>query len=89
MYKPTGIIKQMNLNGSLVIPSELRDAMGWQGGTFIEIYSFEDFLVLRSAPEKEGLLREVKKTLRGLDEDALQRLLLFLRMQKKKQGQSD
>lgn len=89
MYKPAGIIKQMSLNGSVLIPGDLRDTLGWQGGTFIEIYPFEGFLVLRTAPEKEGLMREVNKALQGLDEDALRRLVLFLQAKKKKQGRSD
>ena len=82
MRKPAGIIKQMSLNGSLLIPAELRDALGWQGGAYIEIYPFDGFLVLKSAPEKDGVLRE-------WDEESLQRLLLSVRAQKKKQGRSD
>lgn len=81
MRKPAGIIKQMSLNGSLLIPAELRDALGWQGGAYIEIYPFDGFLVLKSAPEKDGVLRE-------WDEESLQRLLLSVRAQKKKQGRS-
>ena len=45
--------------------------------------------MLRTAPEKEGLMREVNKALQGLDEDALRRLVLFLQAKKKKQGRSD
>ena len=81
MRKPAGIIKQMSLNGSLLIPAELRDALGWQGGAYIEIYPFDGFLVLKSAPEKDGVLRE-------WDEESLQMLLLSVRAQKKKQGRS-
>ena len=88
MRKPAGIIKQMSLNGSLLIPAELRDALGWQGGAYIEIYPFDGFLVLKSAPEKDGVLRELNKVLREWDEESLQRLLLSVRAQKKKQGQS-
>lgn len=88
MRKPAGIIKQMSLNGSLLIPAELRDALGWQGGTYIEIYPFDGFLVLKSAPEKDGVLGELNKVLREWDEESLQRLLLSVRAQKKKQGRS-
>lgn len=79
MHKPVGIIKQMALNGSLVIPSELRDALSWQSGTSIIIYPFEDFLVLKTAPEKDLLLRDLIKAAQSLDEPALRHLLRLVR----------
>lgn len=70
-----GIIKQMSLSGSVLIPRELREALDWQGGTYLKLTLADDGLLLTAVPEKDGLLRDVMKALRGLDEEALRTLL--------------
>lgn len=88
MHKPTRLIKQMSLNGSVLIPAELRYALHWDAWTYIEIYPFEDFLVLKAAPETDGLMYDLNKALRDLSDDNLRDLLYFILIQKKKQGRS-
>lgn len=88
MQEPMSVIKQLNLSGGLVIPNEMRIALGWQGGSYVKIIAYEDHLELRTAEEKEGVLRELYRMLQGMDEESLWKLLRSIYLQKKKQGRS-
>ena len=69
MDQSFGIVRRMNLSGGIVIPSEIRNQLGWEANPLILICPCSDHVLLRTAPETEtpSGLRELTDLFRQLN----------------------
>lgn len=65
--KPLGIVRRLDQLGRVVIPVEVRRIAGWVEGTPIEIFTFEDGILLKKYQPKQETSEAIEVLKAALD----------------------
>lgn len=65
--KPLGIVRRLDQLGRVVIPMEVRRIAGWVEGTPLEIFAFEDGILLKKYQPKQETSEVIEVLKAALD----------------------